>query len=123
MPVRRAAPGSGSQSRAGSWRRRAAASGRRTGTAEEPASRSRSPRRARRSPASPQDGEGARLHLDRLARREGALLRVRLGGREIELPPRAEPPRRELEGDGLVVCVEEQQERLVAQRLAAGRGV
>src|SRR5438045_4103126 len=75
-------------------------------------------------PAATKDDDRARLDDDLLARgeRELALLELRLGRRELELPARAEPADRQLKGDRLEVRVEEEQERLVDDLLAARRG-
>src|SRR5947199_10439919 len=70
-----------------------------------------------RSSGTSQDGDRPRLDRHVGARNEAVAVATACG--ERELPVRAEPPRGEPERDVLEVRVEQQKERLVAERLAA----
>src|SRR6188472_659935 len=64
---------------------------------------------------SPEQQERVLLHGDESAGPER--LRGRLAGRELDLPARAEAPRRQGEHDRLRVHIEDEQERLAEERL------
>src|SRR5215468_5156640 len=68
---------------------------------------------------SPKHDQGVGVDRDEGACSERTLRRV--AGRQLNLPPCAEPPRRQREDDRLEVRVEDEQERFTEDRLASRR--